>query len=75
MSKTTTKKITKDTIIGDIVKNHPEAIEVMLSYGLHCIGCSVQYWETIEGGCKGHGFEEEKIDNLIKDLNNAIKFS
>ena len=65
-------KVTKEMTIGDIIKNHPEAIEVMLSYGLHCVGCSVQYWETLEGGCKGHGFSEEKIDQLVAEINSAL---
>ena len=72
--KTKTKQIvTKDMTIGDILKNHPEAVEIMLSYGLHCVGCQVQFWETLEGGCLGHGFEEKKIDELVKDINAAIK--
>ena len=28
--------------------------------------------ETIEEGCRGHGFSEEDIDNLIEDLNEVI---
>jgi iron-sulfur cluster assembly accessory protein len=58
--------------IGDILKNHPEAVEIMLSYGLHCVGCQVQFWETLEGGCLGHGFDEKKINDLVKDINAAI---
>jgi len=65
-------KVTKEMTIGDIIKNHPEAIEVMLSHGLHCVGCSVQYWETLEGGCKGHGFSDEKIDKLVSEINTAL---
>ena len=72
--KTETKQIvTKDMTIGDILKNHPEAVEIMLSYGLHCVGCQVQFWETLEGGCLGHGFEEKKINELVRDINAAIK--
>jgi len=71
--KTETKQIvTKDMTIGDILKNHPEAVEIMLSYGLHCVGCQVQFWETLEGGCLGHGFDEKKINDLVKDINAAI---
>ena len=71
--KTETKQIvTKDMTIGDILKNYPEAVEIMLSYGLHCVGCQVQFHETLEGGCLGHGFEEKKIDELVKDINTAI---
>ena len=72
--KTETKSlVTKEMTIGDVLKNHPEAIEIMLSHGLHCVGCSVQYWETVEGGCKGHGFSDEKINQLINEINGAIK--
>ncbi len=66
------KTVTKDMTIGDIIKNHPEAVEVMLSYGLHCVGCQVQFWETLEGGCLGHGFEEKKINELVTDINEKI---
>ena len=71
--KTETKQIvTKDMTIGDILKSYPEAVEIMLSYGLHCVGCQVQFWETLEGGCLGHGFDEKKINDLVKDINAAI---
>ncbi len=65
-------KVTKEMTIGDIIKNHPEAIEVMLSHGLHCVGCAVQYWETLEGGCKGHGFSDEKIEQLVSEINAVL---
>jgi iron-sulfur cluster assembly accessory protein len=58
--------------IGDVIKEYPETIEIMLSYGLHCVGCSVQYWESIEGGCKTHGFEDEKIDKMVKEMNEVL---
>ena len=58
--------------IGDVIKEYPETIEIMLSYGLHCVGCSVQYWESIEGGCKTHGFEDEKIDKMVKEMNEVV---
>ena len=71
--KTETKQlVTKDMTIGDILKNHPEAVEIMLSYGLHCVGCQVQFHETLEGGCLGHGFDVKKINDLVKDINAAI---
>ena len=64
--------ITKDMTIGDVIKEYPETIEIMLSYGLHCVGCSVQYWESIEGGCKTHGFEDEKIEKMVKEMNEVL---
>jgi hybrid cluster-associated redox disulfide protein len=43
----------------------------MLSYGLHCIGCGMNAFETIEQGCMGHGMGDEEINSLIDELNEA----
>lgn len=63
------KKITKDMSIGDVVKNYPKTIPIFMKHGLHCIGCHVAEWESIEQGAIGHGID---IKNLIEDLNNEI---
>ena len=67
------QSVTKDMTIGDVVNKYPETASVMLSYGLHCVGCSVNPYETIENGCLGHGIDEKTIDKLIKDINVVIK--
>ncbi|MBI4150441.1 iron-sulfur cluster insertion protein ErpA [Candidatus Woesearchaeota archaeon] len=55
--------------IGEVVAKYPDAAEVMLSYGLHCIGCHVNPFESIEQGAMGHGMSEEEFENLMKDVN------
>ena len=62
-------KITKDTTIGDVANKYPGAASIMLKYGLHCVGCSVNPFETIENGCLGHGMDESTINSLVDDLN------
>ncbi len=37
--------------------------------GLHCVGCHAAVWETLEGGMKGHGMNEEAIERLVNRLN------
>ncbi len=66
-------KITKDMIIGDVVKEHSEVAEVFFDHGLHCIGCAVSLTETIEDGCKGHGFDDKEIDKMIEEMNAAVE--
>jgi len=63
--------IHKDQIIGEVVGMFPEATEIMLGYGLHCVGCHVNMYETIEQGMLGHGFTEEQMNDLIEELNEA----
>ena len=69
-SKPKTNKINKEMLIGDLVSKHPNAVEVLLKNGIHCVGCPMTSFESIEQGCKAHGIDAEK---LIKELNKVIK--
>tara|TARA_Y100000310_G_C20170362_1_gene573376 strand:+ start:73 stop:291 length:219 start_codon:yes stop_codon:yes gene_type:complete len=66
--------ITKETTIGELVERHPKAAEVLMEYGLHCIGCHVSPFESIEQGFKGHGVDgEKKIAEAVKKINQLIE--
>jgi len=67
------QKITRQTIIADAVNLNPQAPEIMFRYGLHCIGCHVSLWETIEQGCMAHGMTDKQIDKMIDELNSVRK--
>ena len=41
--------------------------------GLHCIGCHAAVWETLEGGMKSHGMNEEAIQRLVDCLNALLE--
>ena len=64
------EKITKDMTIGEVVSKFPEAAEVMLKHGMHCVGCHVAGMETIEQGAVSHGMDLKK---LLKDMNEAVE--
>jgi hybrid cluster-associated redox disulfide protein len=63
------KEITRQTIIADTIKINPMAPQIMFKYGLHCIGCHVSLYETIEQGCMTHGMDDAQIDSMVKELN------
>jgi len=63
-------KITKDMLMGEIVQKYPQAVETLLSHGMHCIGCHVAYWETIGQAAATHGID---VDKLTKELNSKVK--
>ena len=67
--------ITKDMTLGDVVMKYPEAAQVMLRYGLHCIGCHVAAHETIEQGAKAHGLEDAQIEKMVREMNDIAKKS
>lgn len=62
-------KITKEMTIGEVVRNYPESVDVLFSFGMGCVGCPSAQAETIEEACEVHGIEVEK---LIKSLNEAV---
>ncbi|MFO8016034.1 MAG: DUF1858 domain-containing protein [Candidatus Woesearchaeota archaeon] len=64
------RKITKDMTIGAAIEQYPETAEVMFRHGLHCVGCHVAGYETIEEGASGHGIDAEK---LVDDMNKALE--
>jgi hybrid cluster-associated redox disulfide protein len=65
--------ISKKTILGDIINTNPEVVPILASAGLHCIGCHVSAYESLEDGCKSHGMSENDIDKLVLNANKRIK--
>ncbi|RMF06145.1 DUF1858 domain-containing protein [Candidatus Woesearchaeota archaeon] len=63
-------EITKDMLISEVIEMLGEdAAIVMMEHGLHCVGCHISAFETIEQGTVGHGFSEKDLELLIRDLN------
>lgn len=67
------KKITKDMIIEEIVDKYPFLAPYIMDYGVHCVGCGIASFETLEEGFMGHGMQEEEIDSIIEELNKVIE--
>ena len=57
-------EITKDTIIADLLKMNPNAESVLMSAGMHCLGCPSSQGETLGEACIVHGLDIEEL--LIK---------
>ena len=57
--------VTGKTLIGEIVNNHPEAIEVLLSIGMHCLGCPASQMESLEEAAMVHGVDADLITEKI----------
>ncbi|MBR0596910.1 DUF1858 domain-containing protein [Sinanaerobacter chloroacetimidivorans] len=61
--------ITKDTTIGDLVRKHPEAIPILMEFGMGCVGCPSAQAETLEEAAMIHGID---INQLVDKVNKAI---
>jgi len=66
---TTQVEVTKNSIIGDIIKTVPGARGVIEKYfGSGCFTCPGINMETIAFGSAMHNMDPEKIVNEIKQL-------
>jgi len=61
--------ITRETIIGDILDNHPETEPLFLEIGMHCLTCPCSRGETVEEACAVHGVS---VDALIERINEYL---
>lgn len=62
-------KVTKDTIIGDVLNFDESTAEYFFSIGMHCLGCPASRGETIEQACEVHGVDcGELVDRLNEHL-------
>lgn len=53
--------ISKDMTIGEIVRNFPHSIEVLMSFGMGCVGCPSAQAETLAEAAMVHGMDIEKL--------------
>jgi len=61
------KKITENTTIFDAIQINPNAGEILMNYGMHCLGCALAHGETIAEAADVHGADLEK---MLEELNN-----
>lgn len=58
--------ITKDMLIGQIIKERPEAAETLFQFGMGCIGCPSAQMESLEEAAAVHGID---VNELLTALN------
>lgn len=60
-------EITKDMLIGELIRKKPEAIETLMRFGMGCVGCPSSQMESLEEAAMVHGLN---LDSLMSALNN-----
>lgn len=59
--------ITKDLTVGEILRIKEDAAQILMSFGMGCVGCPSSQAETIEDASKVHGLNlQELLDALNK---------
>jgi len=63
------QKITKYMSFSEIIEKNPDAMEVLFSKGMHCIGCGMASMENLEQGAMMHGLDPDK---LVEEINKSV---
>jgi len=58
--------ITADTLIIDVLGMNENAEEILVNFGMHCIGCAIAHQETVGEAAAVHGIN---LDDLLDALN------
>ena len=62
-------RVTKDTMIGDLLQIDQNVAPLLLNIGMHCLGCPSSPMETIEEAAMVHGLD---TDDLVFEINTFI---
>ena len=57
--------VTGETLVGEIVTQYPEAVEILLSIGMHCLGCPASRAESLADACAVHGMDPDRVVDAI----------
>lgn len=63
-------KVTKESIIGDVLDFDMGTAEFFLEIGMHCLGCPASRGESIEDACAVHGTD---ADELVEKINEYLE--
>lgn len=61
--------VSKNMLFADLLQKYPESYEFLLKKNLHCIGCGMAAYETLEQGAIMHGMNPDK---LVSELNKHL---
>jgi len=64
-------KISKDMLIGDMLREDISIAPILMAAGMHCIGCPSAQAESLEEACMVHGMDcEQLVANINEHLAN-----
>lgn len=65
--------IARNMPISEIAEKSSKAVKLLAMYGLHCTGCFLNTFDTLENGAKLHGMSDQDIDLMIEEINKELE--
>lgn len=67
-SKVAATVVTKDTLIGDLLKIDANVAPILMGIGMHCLGCPASQGESIEEAAYVHGIDPAALVKVINEV-------
>ena len=62
-------RVSKSTMIGELLQIDADVAPILLNIGMHCLGCPSSQMETIEEAAMVHGID---ADDLVEEINTFL---
>jgi hybrid cluster-associated redox disulfide protein len=58
------------TLVDDVMSRWPATIRVFLDYRMHCVGCPIACFHTVDDACREHNVDRT---GLLADLRQVVE--
>lgn len=63
-------KINKRTLIAELLMINPNVRDVLMGFGLHCLGCPMSQMESLEDACMVHELDVDVVVDKVNEFLN-----
>lgn len=60
-------QVTKDMLIGELLRLDINTAQILMGAGMHCVGCPSSQGESLEEACMVHGINCEQLVNILNE--------
>jgi hybrid cluster-associated redox disulfide protein len=57
-------------LVDDVMRRSPATIHVFLNHAMHCVGCPIGCFHTVEDACREHAVD---LAEFLADLREAVQ--
>ena len=61
------QKIDKEILIGELINVDENIIPILMSAGMHCVGCPSSQMESLDEACMVHGLDADIMVSAINE--------
>ena len=63
---------TTEQTVDDVMRRWPSTIRVFIEFRMHCVGCPIATFHSVEEACGEHGID---LETFLRSLHGAVQAS